>query len=265
MAKVLEPEASQPAESQVTQAETTETTDQQHHEDKPEETRANYDGETETSPPAAVTTTEVTEDQLPPLVGPDADNNPQNQAPLQIDEQEEGESDDADSAYGDSVASSSTSLASSITRYQYENGRRYHAYKQGEYYLPNDEMEQDRLDLQHHIYRLCQGGALFCAPIKEPQSVLDIGTGTGIWAMEFADEFPGALVIGTDLSPIQPGFVPPNLKFYVDDFESPWVFPEVGQFDFIHWRSLSGSTGSWSKLYEQAFNNLKPGAWMEVQ
>lgn len=106
---------------------------------------------------------------------------------------------------------------------------------------------------------------MFCAPIKEPQSVLDIGTGTGIWAIEFADEFPGALVIGTDLSPIQPSFVPPNLKFYVDDFESPWDFPEVGKFDFIHWRSLSGSTGSWSKLYQQAFNNLKPGAWMEVQ
>ncbi|KFY98152.1 hypothetical protein V498_01618 [Pseudogymnoascus sp. VKM F-4517 (FW-2822)] len=265
MAKVPEPEASQPAESQVTQAATTQTTNQQHHEETPEETGANDDGETETSPPAAVTATEVTEDQRSPLAGPDADNDPQNQAPLQIDEQEEGESDDADPAYGDSVASSSTSLASSITRYQYENGRRYHAYKQGEYYLPNDEMEQDRLDLQHHIYRLCQGGALFCAPIKEPQSVLDIGTGTGIWAMEFADEFPGALVIGTDLSPIQPGFVPPNLKFYVDDFESPWVFPEVGKFDFIHWRSLSGSTGSWSKLYQQAFNNLKPGAWMEVQ
>jgi methylase of polypeptide subunit release factors len=75
---------------------------------------------------------------------------------------------------------------------------------------------------------------LFCAPVKEPQLVLDISTGTGIWAMEFADEFLGALVIGTNLSPIQLGFVPPNLKFYVDDFESPWVFPEVGKFDFIH-------------------------------
>lgn len=26
---------------------------------------------------------------------------------------------------------------------------------------------------------------LYLAPIKEPQSVLDIGTGTGIWAIEF--------------------------------------------------------------------------------
>jgi SAM-dependent methyltransferase len=95
--------------------------------------------------------------------------------------------------------------------------------------------------------------------------VLDIGTGTGIWAIEFADEFPGAVVIGTDLSPIQPGFVPPNIKFYVDDFEQSWEFPEVGKFDYIHWRSLSGSTANWSKLYKQVYNNLKPGAWLEVQ
>ena len=51
----------------------------------------------------------------------------------------------------------------------------------------------------------------------------------------------------------------------MDDFKSPWEFPEVGEFDFIHWRSLSGSTRSWSKLYQQAFNSLKPGAWMEAQ
>ncbi|TVY35145.1 Secondary metabolism regulator [Lachnellula subtilissima] len=190
----------------------------------------------------------------------DPSSHPQNQAPLQIDE----DNSSADSAYGSSVASSSDSLGSSITNYLYENGRRYHAYKEGEYYLPNDEIEQARLDLQHHIYRLCLGGNLYCAPIKDPQSVLDIGTGTGIWAIEFADEFPGAVVIGTDLSPIQPNFVPPNVKFYVDDFEQPWDYQEVGKLDFIHWRSLSGSTGNWSKLYGQAFNNLKPGAFLEV-
>ena len=31
--------------------------------------------------------------------------------------------------------------------YTYENGRRYHAFREGEYVLPNDEAEQDRLDL----------------------------------------------------------------------------------------------------------------------
>merc|ERR1712230_286291 len=194
----------------------------------------------------------------------EGESNPQDHAHLQIDD--EDNFNDADSAYGSSVASSSVSLASSITHYKYENGRRYHAFREGEYYLPSDEEEQARLDLQHHIYRLCLSGALYLAPISNPQTVLDIGTGTGIWAIEFADEYPGSLVIGTDLSPIQPGFVPPNVKFYVDDFEQDWEFPEVGKFDYIHWRSLSGSTGNWDKLYGQALRNLKEGeGWIEVQ
>lgn len=29
---------------------------------------------------------------------------------------------------------------------------------------------------------------------------------------DFADEFPEAEVTGTDISPIQPGWIPPNLK-----------------------------------------------------
>ncbi|KAI8247308.1 Secondary metabolism regulator LAE1 [Colletotrichum sp. SAR 10_77] len=33
--------------------------------------------------------------------------------------------------------------------------------------------------------------------------VLDVGTGTGLWAIDFADEHPDAEVLGTDLSPVQ--------------------------------------------------------------
>jgi hypothetical protein len=29
---------------------------------------------------------------------------------------------------------------------------------------------------------------------------------------DFADEYPGAAVIGTDISPIQPSWIPPNLE-----------------------------------------------------
>jgi methylase of polypeptide subunit release factors len=39
---------------------------------------------------------------------------------------------------------------------------------------------------------------------KEPHHVLDLGTGTGVWATDFALEYPTAVVIGIDLSPIQP-------------------------------------------------------------
>jgi hypothetical protein len=46
---------------------------------------------------------------------------------------------------------------------------------------------------------------LSLAPLKnEPHNVLDLATGTGVWAVEFALEHPTAVVIGNDLSPIQP-------------------------------------------------------------
>lgn len=58
------------------------------------------------------------------------------------------------------------------------------------------------------------------APISENiQKAIDLGTGTGIWAIDFADPYPSAEVIGNDLSPTQPPFTPPNLQFYVDDIE----------------------------------------------
>lgn len=172
---------------------------------------------------------------------------------------------DGDSAFG-ANSSSSTSLASSVLHYEYSNGRRYHGYRSGAYILPNDEQEQDRLDLLHHIFLLILGGKLYDAPVHPPpQRVLDIGTGTGIWAIDFADENPGAEVIGTDLSPIQPTWVPPNVKFYIDDAEAEWVYSADEAFDFIHCRTLSGSISDWDRLVQQMYTHVRPGGWVEFQ
>ncbi|KAJ5291068.1 hypothetical protein N7478_000319 [Penicillium angulare] len=172
---------------------------------------------------------------------------------------------DDDDYFSDSTTYTA-SLLSDVKDYTYENGRRYHSYREGHYVLPNDDLEQDRQDLLHHVRSLVLNGALFRAPVdKNLQRALDVGTGTGIWAIDFADNYPGTEVVGTDLSPIQPSWVPPNLRFLVDDAESPWLFKRDQPFDFIHMRDLGGSIADWTQLLQQANAHLKPGGWIELQ
>jgi methylase of polypeptide subunit release factors len=76
-------------------------------------------------------------------------------------------------------------------------------------------------DIQHQLFVLTLHGKLHLAPLsKQIHNVLDIATGTGIWAIDFgmyagipqvihaklceAIKYPTANVLGTDLSPIQP-------------------------------------------------------------
>ncbi|KAJ5109583.1 hypothetical protein N7532_002228 [Penicillium argentinense] len=164
----------------------------------------------------------------------------------------------------ESIRSDLTSLTESVYSYVYENGRTYHAYRSGSYVLPNDEREQDRMDVLHHVFRLTLNGELCQTELDNPIRVLDIGTGTGIWAIEVADQFPAAEVIGVDLSPIQPGWVPPNLRFVIEDINQPdWSFAE-GSFDFIHVRSLAGSIDDWPLFLRQCYDHLKPGGRIEI-
>ncbi|KAF1833331.1 S-adenosyl-L-methionine-dependent methyltransferase [Decorospora gaudefroyi] len=172
--------------------------------------------------------------------------------------------DERDSAFGDNQSNYTMSATSSVFNFRYENGRRYHAYAEGKYPVPNDEAEADRLDLQHHAFRLTLDGKLYRAPIpQDVQNVLDVGCGTGIWSIEFADEHPSARVLGTDLSPIQPGQVPPNCEFLIDDCEQDWIFHQP--FDYIHTRAMVAAVKDWDRFFVQAYANLQPGGYLECQ
>ncbi|KAK2765229.1 hypothetical protein FQN54_008928 [Arachnomyces sp. PD_36] len=138
--------------------------------------------------------------------------------------------------------------------------------------LPNDEREQERLDLVHYIFRTTLDGDLCYTKLENPQKILDVGTGTGIWAIEIGNEYPSAEVIGTDLSPIQPGCggntatglaVPPNVQFQVDDATHEWTFP-TASFDFIHIRTLYGAISDWPALLRECYKALKPGGQVEI-
>lgn len=136
---------------------------------------------------------------------------------------------------------------------EWEHGRSYHSYRAGQYMLPNDETEQDRLDQKYQSITLVFDGKLFFAPVENPKAILDIGTGTGIWAIDVADAYPQAVVTATDLSPIQPTWVPPNVRFQVDDAELAWTFST--KFDLIHTLCMTGCIKDWDHLFEQAFES----------
>lgn len=89
------------------------------------------------------------------------------------------------------------------------------------------------------------------------------GTGTGIWAINFARTHPQMHVVGTDLSLIQPRDTPPNCEFIRDDIEDPWIFQTL--FDFVHLRVMFTCFDNPKQVLQTIFDNLNPGGWVEYQ
>ncbi|KIV98561.1 uncharacterized protein PV09_09642 [Verruconis gallopava] len=173
--------------------------------------------------------------------------------------------DHIDEAYGSGSNTSSafTTIASTDIETVQENGRTYHG--GGSYWFPNDETENSRQRLMHHIFRIVFNGRLYFAPIEtDGAKVIDLGTGTGIWAIEFADCYQEAFVRAVDISPMQEKMVPPNLDHIIEDVELDWMDPE-NYWDYVHTRNTIQAFQNRNLLFQRAFLHLKPGGWMECQ
>ncbi|KAK0382328.1 methyltransferase domain-containing protein [Colletotrichum limetticola] len=174
--------------------------------------------------------------------------------------------DDNSSVSHQSLASSTTSVASSILEYRIENGRTYHKYKDGSKLSDATNFMLQHHSQDHNLFIRTFDDRLGTAPPNARDSnvrrVLDVGTGSGIWAIDFGDEHPDAEVIGVDLSAVQPTFVPPNVQFQVEDIEEDWHFSLP--FDYIHSRMMTGSIADWKIYLRRCFDNLNPGGYLEL-
>jgi SAM-dependent methyltransferase len=131
--------------------------------------------------------------------------------------------------------------------------------------MPNDEDEQTRLQMLHGVYLYLFHGELTTVPLHNPKKILDIGTGTGEWAMAMGDKYPDAEIIGTDIARIQPSAVPLNVFMEIDDAEEEggWTWAD-DEFDMIHFRYMVGAFTDWKYIYTETYKHLKPGGWVEI-
>ncbi|RYP17919.1 hypothetical protein DL765_004238 [Monosporascus sp. GIB2] len=129
----------------------------------------------------------------------------------------------------------------------------------------------DRMDIFHRFFQVAREkdtpfGSLHQLPLPAQPRILDLGCGTGIWAIDMTDRYNSsgvvaAEVIGWDLALIQPPRIPPGLTFEKRDVEDmPWRGVNRDYFDLIHVQMLLGSIGNWPALYGQILRHLKPGS-----
>lgn len=136
--------------------------------------------------------------------------------------------------------------------------------------LPKDDQEINRLDFQHHLLRYTLRGN-FAAPISQPSSILDVGCGTGRWAIEMSSLFPTANVIGLDIVPPStrvPGYserLPENYLFVNANVFDGLPFAE-GSFDFVHMRLLFTAIPAqrWPQVLRELIRVTRSGGWVEL-
>src|SRR5579883_890996 len=106
------------------------------------------------------------------------------------------------------------------------------------YVLPKDEQEKERIDFQHHFLRHYVIKGLYLAPIgQQVLDILDVGTGSGMWAYDMAKLFPAARIVGLDKEFTPRAAAPSNFKPALGNILEGLPFAD-NSFDFVHQRLL---------------------------
>lgn len=141
------------------------------------------------------------------------------------------------------------------------------------YALPTDLTEGERLNLQHYLFRHVLKGN-HASPLDKDtvSAILDVGSGTGIWGHEIAQEFPHARVIGLDMEPAQAlsrsssAMTPPtNYQYVQGNLFQGLPFPD-SSFNFTHQRmlALAVPAKSWPQCLNELVRVTRPGGWIEL-
>ncbi|KAL8824066.1 MAG: hypothetical protein Q9191_005325 [Dirinaria sp. TL-2023a] len=146
---------------------------------------------------------------------------------------------------------------------------------QESYMLPRDSTESERLDSQHEYMRDLGYGHLIHPSINTAniRAIADIGTGTGIWLRETAQQLAGSRsndgtieFVGFDISSQQfPKQNLPNLELVVHDIVTPFPHEYQERFDLVHVRLLTYAlkVEDLESAVKNAVNLIRPGGFLQ--
>jgi len=137
------------------------------------------------------------------------------------------------------------------------------------YYLPANEAEKDRLNVQYHLITRIFGNRRVFAPLQlqDGDTVLDAATGTGIWTMDTASISPAKVTfVGVDVSQrLFPITSPTNVSFMTSSVLS---LPESwsSRFQLVNQRMLLAAFNrkEWSQNLAELYRVLMPGGWVQL-
>ncbi|KAG8408923.1 hypothetical protein J3458_019932 [Metarhizium acridum] len=144
-------------------------------------------------------------------------------------------------------------------------GRYYGLWRQEKYLFPIDAEETNRMDMFHQFFLVARHDALYLPnlPVTRSLRIMDLGTGTGIWANHVAERTnPEPEIMAVDLHKIQAEKIPPGVTAVQFDIEDPCWGPLMKHCDLVHLRMLFGSVHPplWSQIYRNIHNHLLPGS-----
>jgi len=135
------------------------------------------------------------------------------------------------------------------------------------YMLPSakaNTKEQARLDAMHEGVSGFFGGRLTFADLGKPKRILEVGAGSGSWAIHAAKDYPDAEVIAIDISPLPPRALPKNLKSFQMDVCQPLPFEEES-FDVIHARFVLMHVPHFRDVLARISTLIKPGGHLILE
>ncbi|KAI8048017.1 hypothetical protein BDF22DRAFT_351339 [Syncephalis plumigaleata] len=132
--------------------------------------------------------------------------------------------------------------------------------------LSNSDLDQeiDRQHIDHYMLRLGLSGNRF-APATSPSCVLDIGTGSGIWMLEMAVEYPECEFVGIDIADYPHRATSDNCDFRRMNILDGLRFPD-DRFDLVFQRNVANSipVAQWPSHVSECARVCQPGGWVEM-